>query len=174
MIDKKNCIETGIVKKVHNKQGAVLIALNAGFTNSGFAPELLFIELNNQLTPFYVEDCTINGNNALIHFEDIENADDAGLLVGCVVYSEINALSGLQNQKQGFENIKGYKITDLNFGHLGTIELLQHLPQQLIATVIYKEKEILIPLHEDFIVSLDHEKKEITVQLPEGLIEIYI
>ena len=44
-------------------------------------------------------------------------------------------------------------------------------PQQLLAQVTYQEKEILIPLNEDFIIKIDNKKKSISLQLPDGLID---
>ena len=40
--------------------------------------------------------------------------------------------------------------------------------------VSYKETEILFPLNEDFIVEIDDEEKILTLDLPEGLLDIYL
>jgi ribosomal 30S subunit maturation factor RimM len=37
---------------------------------------------------------------------------------------------------------------------------------------IEKDKEILIPLHEDLIIRIDNKKKIIKMDLPQGLMEI--
>ena len=47
-------------------------------------------------------------------------------------------------------------------------------PQQFVATVMYKETEILFPLNEDFIVEFDEDEKTLTLDLPEGLLDIYL
>ncbi|RYG05892.1 MAG: 16S rRNA processing protein RimM, partial [Chitinophagaceae bacterium] len=47
-------------------------------------------------------------------------------------------------------------------------------PQQFIATVLYKETEIMFPLNEDIIVEIDDEEETILVNLPEGLLDVYL
>jgi len=36
-----------------------------------------------------------------------------------------------------------------------------------------KGKEALIPVHEDFLLKIDKKKKQVHVELPEGLLDIY-
>jgi ribosomal 30S subunit maturation factor RimM len=40
--------------------------------------------------------------------------------------------------------------------------------------VFFKEKEILIPINPHVILDVDREKKEIQIDAPEGLIELYL
>jgi len=35
-------------------------------------------------------------------------------------------------------------------------------------------KEVLIPLHEKTISSINHKKKQVVVELPDGLLEVYL
>jgi 16S rRNA processing protein RimM len=46
------------------------------------------------------------------------------------------------------------------------------MPQQEIAVVVYQNKEVLIPLNEKLIVSIDEDKKVILMDLPEGLLTL--
>jgi 16S rRNA processing protein RimM len=36
------------------------------------------------------------------------------------------------------------------------------------------KKEVLIPINESFLKKIDHKKKEVVVELPEGLIDVYL
>ena len=47
-------------------------------------------------------------------------------------------------------------------------------PHQLLCRIEIETKEVLIPLHEDTIIKIDQKKKQIIVDLPEGLLEIYL
>jgi 16S rRNA processing protein RimM len=38
----------------------------------------------------------------------------------------------------------------------------------------YMEKEVLIPISHEHVLKANHEKKELVVNLPDGLIEIYL
>jgi 16S rRNA processing protein RimM len=43
----------------------------------------------------------------------------------------------------------------------------------LLCRIELSQKEVLIPLNESFLKKIDHKKKEVIVELPEGLIDIY-
>jgi 16S rRNA processing protein RimM len=47
-----------------------------------------------------------------------------------------------------------------------------HTPQQVLALIIINKKEVFVPLHPDFILELNKEKKEIHFSLPEGLLDL--
>ena len=46
------------------------------------------------------------------------------------------------------------------------------MPQQHLAIVDYRGREVFIPLHPDIVVSLDEKAKKITLRLPGGLLEL--
>ena len=56
----------------------------------------------------------------------------------------------------------------------GEIIAVNEYPQQFIATVLYKKTEIMFPLNEDIIVEIDDEEETILVNLPEGLLDVYL
>ncbi len=69
----------------------------------------------------------------------------------------------------------GFMIHDVASGKkLGPIEEIIELPTQLTAAVVLNQKEVLIPLHEDLILSIDLENQIVTMDLPEGLIDLYL
>jgi 16S rRNA processing protein RimM len=55
-------------------------------------------------------------------------------------------------------------------------EILEVIEQthQLLCRIEINKKEVLIPLNENTLRKTDHKRKEVTVQLPEGLLEIYL
>jgi 16S rRNA processing protein RimM len=67
----------------------------------------------------------------------------------------------------------GYSIIDNN-NPLGEILEVIEQPHQLLCRLEIKGKEVLIPLHEESLQKVDHKKKQVLVELPEGLLEIYL
>ena len=67
---------------------------------------------------------------------------------------------------------EGFTIIDKNLGEIGTIESVVEFPQQDMAFVTYKEKEVMIPLNDSIVTQIDEDKKELIVDLPEGLLEL--
>ncbi|MEM6699798.1 MAG: hypothetical protein AAF599_15455 [Bacteroidota bacterium] len=56
---------------------------------------------------------------------------------------------------------------------IGVIEEVIEMPQQEMAVINYKDKEVLIPMNEDFILEILEEEKILKVELPEGLLDLY-
>ncbi len=52
------------------------------------------------------------------------------------------------------------------------IEVIEQ-PLQVLCKIIYKGNEALIPLHEESLLKVDKKKKQVHVNLPEGLLDIY-
>jgi len=44
----------------------------------------------------------------------------------------------------------------------------------MLCRIEINKKEVLIPINESFLKKIDHKKKEVIVELPEGLIDVYL
>jgi 16S rRNA processing protein RimM len=62
---------------------------------------------------------------------------------------------------------------DKKHGHIGEVETVLDFPQQAILQIKKGEHEILIPVKDQFVLSVDRTSKTIQVNAPEGLIELY-
>lgn len=70
-------------------------------------------------------------------------------------------------------NLLGYEIIDEEKS-LGKILEVIEQPHQLLCRIEIEGKEVLIPLHEDTIKKIDRKKGQVIVELPPGLLEIYL
>ena len=57
--------------------------------------------------------------------------------------------------------------------NLGLIKEVIEQPHQLLVTIDYNGHEAYIPLHEETLKGVNHAKKLVTVELPEGLLDLY-
>ncbi|MFN9391812.1 MAG: 16S rRNA processing protein RimM, partial [Flavobacteriales bacterium] len=72
------------------------------------------------------------------------------------------------------QDMKGYRVVDEAFGPVGTLERLLELSGNPQLEISHNNKLVLIPLQDEFIRAIDHESKEIRVEAPPGLIELYL
>ena len=72
----------------------------------------------------------------------------------------------------GYERFTGYNIEDATHGLVGKIDEVIEMPQQMMAVVVYRGREILIPLNEQFIVTADEEQSVLHMDLPDGLLDL--
>lgn len=87
-------------------------------------------------------------------------------------YSEALAQIVEEAQAPGFEGF--YIIDQATEVKVGPIVAVQESTYQLTAFIIQDGKDIFIPLHEDLILEIDLEKKIILMDLPEGLLGLYL
>ncbi len=70
-------------------------------------------------------------------------------------------------------NFLGYNIIHEN-KNLGEILEVIEQPHQILCRLEIQNKEVLIPLNDETLKKIDHKKKEVFVELPDGLLEIYL
>ena len=69
--------------------------------------------------------------------------------------------------------ITGFTVILSDLSIVGVIEeIIQNPGQDLLRILSPEKKEILVPLHSDLITGIDKKKRTISMNLPEGLIEI--
>lgn len=67
----------------------------------------------------------------------------------------------------------GYLLKD-NDRELGLIEEIIEQPFQLLCRIVIEKKDVLIPLNESTLKKINHSKKQVLVDLPDGLLEVYL
>jgi 16S rRNA processing protein RimM len=68
----------------------------------------------------------------------------------------------------------GMKAFDEKFGEIGVISRVDDFSGNFVITVVHPRAEIMIPFSDEVIQSIDEVKREIFLNCPNGLIEIYL
>lgn len=137
--------------------------------------DVLFADMNGKMVPFFVASHKLYPNSTgLFYFDDVDHIDKAQALVKKKIYLPLTKMPERGEDDFTYEDLEGFLVTDETHGELGKIIAIHEYPQQFVATVLYKEKEILFPLNEDMIVEIDEDEKTILVDLPQGLLDIYL
>jgi len=137
--------------------------------------DVVFADVNGKMVPFFVEKHKLYPNSTgLFYFEDLDHIDKAQALVKKKVYLPLSKMPERDEDDFTYEDLVGFTVTDETHGELGEILEVNEYPQQFVATVLFKEKEILFPLNEDIIIEFDEDEKTLLVDLPEGLLDLYL
>ncbi len=135
----------------------------------------VFIEVSGKLVPYFVESIKyLPKNAAYLFLEDVDTIEKASLLARKDIYLPNKQKPKKKKQEFTLFDLKGFTAVDENEGILGIITDIHEYPKQLIAAVTYKNCEVLFPLNEEIIKGIDVVKEVVTVDLPEGLLEIYL
>jgi 16S rRNA processing protein RimM len=169
----KSNILLGRITKVSGYEGAVAVKLEKSFTENIPQMESVFLEIDGRPVPFFISGYDYSGADILkLSFEGYESEEKAGGFIGCRIF--LTETGPDNSQKQGRTNsLLGYKVLLPDSNLLGTItDIVENPGQWLLIIESPAKKELLIPLHEDFIVSIDKKKKSVIMNIPEGLTDI--
>jgi 16S rRNA processing protein RimM len=135
----------------------------------------LFIDLAGKLVPYFVTSIKyLQKSQAYLFLEDIDTIEKASALVKKDLYLPNKLKPKKKKDEFTLKDVKGFIAVDETHGELGEILDVIEYPQQLIATVQYKNKEVLFPLNVDIIKGIDVDGGEIYIALPDGLLDVYL
>ena len=136
--------------------------------------DVLFLEISRKLVPFFVESVKLHSNStAYLFLEEVDHIDKAQPLVRKKVYLPNSKKPERDPDDFRLTDLKGYMVHDQTLGELGEITEVHEYPQQYVAAVAYKNNELMFPLNDDLIVSIDRESNRLEVDLPDGLVAVY-
>lgn len=170
----EDCFRIGSVIKTRGLKGELQAYIDfAGAETLKF--DNLFLQSAGKLVPYFVQSFKIpQKNTAYIYLEDIDHIDKAMPLVKKDIYLANKFKPEKSEDEFTLRDLEGFTAVDEDEGELGKIIEIQEFPQQLMATVIYQEREVLIPLIEEIITGIDLNNEIVYVDLPEGLLDIYL
>lgn len=159
---------------VHGLQGELLLKHELGKKTSLKGLTALFVEeKKNAFLPWFIETTKIKSETEIyIKLEGLASREAAMKLAQKAVWLPETDFKKFA-AKSAPASLLGYTIID-NSNPLGEILELIEQPHQLLCRLEIDGKEVLIPLHEGSLQKVDHKKKQVYVELPEGLLDIYL
>ncbi|GAA4047083.1 ribosome maturation factor RimM [Flavobacterium chungnamense] len=172
---KEDCFYLGKIAKKFSFKGEVLIYLDTDEPELYQEMESIFVEFNKNLIPFFIENSNLHKGDFLrVKFEDVDNEEQADEIINCEVYMPLNMLPKLEGNKFYFHEVIGFEIEDQRIGVFGKIVSINDTSAQPLFEVINGNVEILVPMIDQFLVKIDRENKKVIMNLPEGLVEMYL
>ena len=171
---KEDCFYLGKIVKKYSFKGELLAKLDTDQPELYEHLDAMFVQVRNNLIPFFIESSRLHKSELLrIKFEEVDTEADADALLKSELYLPLEFLPKLEGNKFYFHEVIGFKITDKNFGEVGTVKAINDSTAQALFEVDRNGIEILIPMNDEFIVEVNRETKTILVETPEGLIDLY-
>ncbi|MCO5232733.1 MAG: ribosome maturation factor RimM [Chitinophagales bacterium] len=164
-------VQIGSVYKAHGFKGMMKIRVIPEYMDDILHLDAIFIKTPSNTLPYFISSIEdIADDMALLQLEEITSKEEITPIIKCPILAREEDLEG---ELEEWESLVGYHISDKNIGEIGEIFEVIEMPHQEIAKVIYQEREILIPIHEDLIVEIDEIKKKILMDLPDGFFEVF-
>ena len=138
--------------------------------------EPVFIVFDGLPVPFYIESFQKRGNTkALVRLTGIGSMEDVEEITGKAVYIEEDQLPEMSLEDDGYAALVGWMLLtpaedEEALIEVGEITDFLDIPKNPCIEVETENGAVMIPLHEDFILSVDPEYQEIIMQIPAGLL----
>jgi 16S rRNA processing protein RimM len=158
---------------VFGVKGQLVLTHKLGKKSSLKGLDVLFVEMKTgEMLPYFIVETTIkNEAEIYIQLEGVNTREAAQALVNRPVWLP-EADFKKYAAKTAAISLLGYHIID-GSTDLGEILEVIEQPHQILCRIDWKGKEALIPLHEDFVRKVDARKKQVLVELPEGLMDVF-
>lgn len=175
-MDKKDFYFLGKITKTSGYKGNLVFFFDVDNIQRYTGLEAVFIDISDELVPFAIKELTIkNSSTAIASLEDISDEDQANALVGYDLYLPLSFLPPLTGKKFYYHEVTGFSVVDKNVGMVGNIQSIFDQAGQAIFIIINKDgKEILVPATDEIIQLVDRKNKTISINAPDGLIDIYL
>lgn len=174
-MEKKDFYFLGKITKTSGYKGSLVFFFDVDNTNNYTGLEAVFVDMNDELVPFAIQKISFkSAKSAIVQLEDISEEESAVALVGFDLYLPLSYLPKLEGNKFYYHEVIGFKVIDANAGELGKVKEVLDQSSQAILVIEHDTKEILIPITDDIITTVDRKAKNIKVNTPPGLIDIYL
>lgn len=167
--------QMGKIVRSFGSTGEVVLQLDAGILDRIKKLESVFVKIGDNLIPFFIEHLERRPKNqAMVKFLDVDSSTDTIALAGCFVFTPSALLAKAKGSQLYTYDIEGFKVIDAVFGETGFVTTVLEMPQHSVLEIDLNGKEILIPVADEIIKSIDKKNKTIYIEAPEGLIELYL
>ena len=169
MIRQEEVYKIGKLGKTHGVKGEISFLFDDDVFDRVDA-DYLVLDIDGILVPFFMEEYRFKSDsNALVKFEDIDTQERAQQLTGTDVYFP-RALADSDEDSLSWAAIVGYDIADAQTRQsVGKIAAIDDSTQNILFEL---EDGKLIPASEELITAIDKENRTITIDIPDGLLDL--
>jgi len=166
--------KAGKLVAVHGLKGELILKHEMGKKTSFKNLNAIFIEdKKDSFFPWFIQSTKIKSENeVLLTLEGVATREAAAKLSQKEVWFTEEDFKKFA-AKTAPASLLGYTVFNNNEKLSEILEVIEQ-PQQLLCRIEFMNKEVLIPIHESFLKKIDHKKKEVFMELPDGLLEIYL
>ncbi len=166
-------INIGRIVASFGLKGEVILKHALGKKTTLKGVETLFIEeRKGAYLPYFMESSRAKDHEeTYVKLEGVNTKESANRLASRNVWlmeDDFRKLAG----KSAPISLLGYQLITED-EKLGPIEEVIEQPHQVLLRISLDGNEALIPLHEETLDGIDHDRKEVHVTLPDGLLDIY-
>ncbi len=173
MIREEEVFKIGSFNKPHGIKGEISFTFTDDIFDRSECDYLVCL-LDGIYVPFFIEEYRFKTDTtALIKFEGIDSAEKARMFTNIPVYFPKKYVTEEESDDiSSWNYFVGFNVFDTKYGSLGEIVAVDESTMNVLFYINREGEEIIIPAHEEFIINLNKKERIITVELPDGLIDL--
>lgn len=171
---KEACFLLGYIASKYSFKGELLFKLDTDEPEEYENMESVFVAIGANLVPYFILERSWHKNMLRVRLQGIETETDASNLIGSELYLPLTALKALQENQFYYHEVIGFSLIDQNNQHIGIVKSVNDSTAQHLFVADHNGVSILVPLVDEFILKVDKKAKEIHLNLPEGLLDLYL
>jgi len=169
MIRKEEVYRIGRLGKPHGVKGEISMQVDDDVFDRVDA-DFLVLLVDGIFVPFYMEEYRFRTDTtALIKFEGIDSVERARELTNSEVYF-LRRLADSDDEEYTWTFFVGFDIVEAQ-SH-STVGRIASVDDSTSNVLFELEDGRLVPAAEDLITNIDNDKKQITIELPQGILDL--
>ena len=170
MITPEEVYRIGRLGRTHGVKGELTFQFDDDVFDRADA-DCLVLGIDGLLVPFFIEEYRFRSDTTcILKLEGIDTQERARELTGCDVFFLRRLTPDDEDDELRWSTFVGYDVidgkTDRHVGHIAAVD------DQTVNILFELEDGTLIPAAEDLITDVNHDRRTITINLPDGLLEI--
>jgi 16S rRNA processing protein RimM len=164
----------GKLVSVFGLKGELLLQHQLGKKTSLKGLQMIFLETRKEeWLPHFLEWTRIkNDMEVFLKLEGIDTKEKARALVHKEVWLSEDDFSKFA-AKSAPISLVGYHIIDRDIDLGEVLEVIEQ-PHQVLCRLEINKKEVLVPVHDEFLKKIDRKTKAVHLMLPTGLLDVYL
>lgn len=166
-------LHVGKVMDAHGIRGDIYCLLFSG--DASWAEDLLHLNLhqNNQNRQFEIKKIKPFKKGFIATLKEVSDRNRAEALKGAEIWVDESLFVAEPGESLYLREVMGFQVYGVASKLIGTVESFStNGSQDLLVVRSADDRTVEIPFVQDFVTDIDYEKKQIHMDLPEGLLEI--
>jgi 16S rRNA processing protein RimM len=162
-------IKVGKLLKPFGVEGYIKVDVSDAYFEDLLTASHVFFREGDAYIPLFIEGFD-EKSALLIKFDEVDSKEDGLKYNGLELYLDTSQVS-MEEEELPAEKLLGFRVINQD-EEIGTILEILDINEQLLGVIEYNAKEVILPLADDLIVSIDTSERKIVMQLPDGLLEL--
>lgn len=165
----------GWIQSAHGIRGELFFRFHAGQADWSDSVETfhLLTRTGSKLEAFEIGKMKPHKDGMIVTLEGVKDRNRAEELAKSSVYIDRELLQAEEGDRVFLDQLLGFKVMLKDGPEVGVIQgFATNGPQDLLRVVNAGGAEALIPLVDAFLVDIDFDKQQVTMDLPPGLVDL--